>query len=59
MTTTKSQLTNAYEYGYAYAMAMRGEDGFDRLVDVDRMVNASVSLPEGDYLGNYIFNSLC
>jgi len=37
------------EYGYEYAEAMQGEDGFDGPVDIDKMVGGSVDIPPDDY----------
>lgn len=42
-------LKNAFDYGYAYAEAMQGEDGHDGPVDINDMLTSICEIPSDDY----------
>ena len=43
-------MKTAREYGYEYAEAMQGEQGFDGPVDIKKMLGSTQEIPDGDYV---------
>lgn len=42
-------MKTAHNYGYGYAQAMQGEEGFNSPVDINEMITSTQSIPDGDY----------
>jgi hypothetical protein len=43
------RMKTEHEYGFEYAEAMQGEEGFDKPVDIEKMLTASSDIPNDDY----------
>lgn len=45
----ENDMKTAYDYGYEYAQFLHNDKQADGPVEIEKMVNQTVSIPDGDY----------